>query len=106
VHERLGFTALLLGLPRVDLDAFVQRQLGPILDRPDLLATLTAWHEAAGSPGGTAQRLGLHRNSVGARLARVGSLLGADLDDPAVVLDLGAAMTAREVLGALTDAGE
>lgn len=64
--------------------AFAERQLGPILGDPRQLETLRAYLQAGGGAGEMARRLGIHRNSVGQRLARLQTLLARDLTDPGV----------------------
>lgn len=100
--DQLGATGLLLSTPRPVLEAFVERQIGPLLDRPELVDTLAAWCRTGGSRSGTAREVTIHRNSVGYRLARIGELLAVDLHHPAVLFELGTAIAARECLGALT----
>ena len=50
--------------------------------------TLAAYLDAESSVVATAERLALHRNTVAARIQRIQSLLGADLDDPSSRLAL------------------
>jgi hypothetical protein len=102
----LGVVGLLLSVPRERLQAFVEQQLGPILDREDLLDTLTAWLDTNGSRVAVANRLDIHRNSVGYRMGKIRELLGADPVDASASLQVQAALAAREVLavlGALQD---
>jgi hypothetical protein len=96
--EELGLTGLLLAVPESQLSAFVDRCLGPLLDRPDLLATLEAWYASGGSRAAVADAVSIHRNSVGHRMDRIRALLGADPDAAGVSGDLRAALAAREVL--------
>jgi hypothetical protein len=98
--DDLGLTGLLLTVPEAQLAGFVEHRLGPLLERPDLLATLEAWYATGGSRAQVAERLGIHRNSVGHRLERIRALLGADPDAAEVSGDLRAALAAREVLQA------
>jgi hypothetical protein len=62
-----------------------------------LRETLLAYLEAGGSPKATAERLHLHRNTVRYRLERVVALLGHDLDEAR--LDLEVALRCAERLG-------
>jgi sugar diacid utilization regulator len=96
--DELGLTGLLLAVPEAQLQAFVDRCVGPLLDRPDLLATLEAWYATGGSRAGVADAVAIHRNSVGHRMDRIRALLGADPDAADVSGDLRAALAAREVL--------
>lgn len=99
-HADLGLAGLLLAVPTRRLEQFVAAHLGPILDRPDLLETLDAWFAENGSRAAVAQRLFVHRNSVGYRVARIRELLGADPAAPWTALQLRAALDARRVLAA------
>ncbi|MEU4151856.1 PucR family transcriptional regulator [Streptomyces sp. NPDC026659] len=84
-----------------DLAAFVDRALGPLLEhdarsRPPLLPTLETYLAHAGRKAETARELHLNRQTLYNRLARIGELLGTDLDDPQTVLALSLALRARE----------
>lgn len=68
---------------------YAQAALAPVLATgtatgAELLATLRTWLEQHGSWDRTAATLGVHRNTVRNRMARVTRLLGRDLDDPDV----------------------
>ncbi|GAA2455989.1 PucR family transcriptional regulator [Streptomyces glaucus] len=83
-----------------DLAAFVDRTIGPLRDhddrsRPPLLPTLETYLAHAGRKAETARELHLNRQTLYNRLARIGELLGTDLDDPQTVLALGLALRAR-----------
>jgi purine catabolism regulator len=83
-----------------DLAAFVDRALGPLLrhdrtGRPPLLPTLETFLDHAGRKAETARALHLNRQTLYNRLARIGELLGTDLDDPHTVLSLSLALRAR-----------
>ncbi|MFJ6544291.1 PucR family transcriptional regulator [Streptomyces sp. NPDC091385] len=84
-----------------DLAAFVDRALGSLLEhdarsRPPLLPTLETYLAHAGCKAETARELHLNRQTLYNRLARIGELLGTDLDDPQTVLALSLALRARE----------
>ncbi len=90
----LGLARLLLGSngPQ-ELEEFVTRTLGPVLDydrgRDTRLAeTLEAWFDSGGALRETADRLHVHPNTVGQRLERVGRLLGDNWREPGRKLDL------------------
>ena len=100
--DELGTLGLLISVPTERLSRFVTAKLGPILDRPELIDTLTEWYQANGSRTAVAGRLHIHRNSVGYRLAKVGELLGIELSDISSTTDLRTALTAREALCILT----
>ncbi|WP_430741443.1 PucR family transcriptional regulator [Streptomyces sp. P13-3-3] len=83
-----------------DLADFVRRAIGPVLDhdrrsRPALLPTLETYLAHAGRKAETARELHLNRQTLYNRLARIGELLGVDLDDPQTVLTLSLALRAR-----------
>jgi purine catabolism regulator len=84
------------------LQAFARRRLAPVLDHDRdraaaLLPTLQAlcarhWHKAA-----AARALGIQRQSLYARIARLERVLAADLDDPETRLGLELAVRALAV---------
>ncbi|MEU9712464.1 PucR family transcriptional regulator [Streptomyces sp. NPDC047967] len=83
-----------------DLAAFVNRAIGPLREhdrtsRPPLLPTLQAYLAHTGRKAETARELHLNRQTLYNRLARIGELLGTDLDDPQTVLALSLALRAR-----------
>ncbi|MFB7248499.1 transcriptional regulator [Streptomyces populi] len=83
-----------------DLAAFVERAIGPLRDhdvrsKPPLLPTLQTYLAHAGRKAETARELHLNRQTLYNRLARIGELLGMDLDDPQTVLALSLALRAR-----------
>ena len=76
------------GLPSVtDLldeeraQAFARARLGGVADQPELLELLRIYLSEAGAVQRIAERLGVHRNSVPARLARLRRALGVDIED-------------------------
>ncbi|MET8787519.1 PucR family transcriptional regulator ligand-binding domain-containing protein [Streptomyces sp. NPDC049097] len=86
-----------------DLAAFVDRAIGPLRDhdrrsKPPLLPTLETYLAHAGRKAETARELHLNRQTLYNRLARIGELLGADLDDPQTVLTLSLALRARRLV--------
>ncbi len=90
----LGLARLLLGGNGPgELDEFVARTLGPVLDYDtvrgtQLAATLEAWFVTGGGLRETADRLHIHANTVTQRLDRVTQLLGPDWRDPVRLLDV------------------
>ncbi|ARP69527.1 PucR family transcriptional regulator [Streptomyces pluripotens] len=83
-----------------DLSAFVDRAIGPLREhdrrsKPPLLPTLEVYLAHAGRKAETARELHLNRQTLYNRLARIGELLGTDLDDPQTVLALSLALRAR-----------
>ncbi|MFI5607031.1 helix-turn-helix domain-containing protein [Amycolatopsis sp. NPDC051903] len=82
--DQLGMAQLLLEWTRTDTFEPAARALvAPLRDAPgDLLRTLAAYLDAESSLAETAAVLGVHRNTVAARVARIESLLGVDLSRP------------------------
>ncbi|GAA3025260.1 PucR family transcriptional regulator [Streptomyces glomeratus] len=83
-----------------DLADFVDRAIGALRDhdrrsKPPLLPTLETYLAHAGRKAETARELHLNRQTLYNRLARIGELLGTDLDDPQTVLALSLALRAR-----------
>jgi PucR family transcriptional regulator, purine catabolism regulatory protein len=87
------------------LDVLVRTVLGPLLahdarHRPGLLPTLVAFVEAGRSKVAAAQRLGVRRQTVQARLAKVRDLVDLDPDRQADATSLELAVTAWRIRGA------
>ncbi|MFD5122745.1 PucR family transcriptional regulator [Streptomyces sp. NPDC058385] len=88
--DRAGPAQLLAALPHESLRRPAQALLAPLLaaDRDGtLLRTLAVLLDAGGAPSAAAARLGVHRNTVTARLERLRAL-GCDLEDPQLRLPL------------------
>ena len=90
----LGLARLLLGGngPH-ELDEFIARTLGPVLDydaarETQLAETVEAWLMSGGALRETAERLHIHPNTVTQRLDRVGQLLGSGWRAPSRKLDV------------------
>ena len=88
----LGFVGL-VAADTPDVDSYLTRVLGPLLDYDatkgtDLVATLAAYFACGASPRRAALRLHVHANTVAQRLDRVGVLLGADWSEPERALEL------------------
>ncbi|MFF4654989.1 helix-turn-helix domain-containing protein [Streptomyces sp. NPDC001381] len=62
--------------------------LAPVAATPALTETLRTWLSLHGSWDRTAVALAVHRNTVRQRIARCAALLGTDLDDPDVRMEL------------------
>ncbi|MFJ2303397.1 PucR family transcriptional regulator ligand-binding domain-containing protein [Streptomyces sp. NPDC087787] len=75
-------------LPRDEADAHAQALLAPLDAAPALTETLRTWLSLHGSWDRTAVALSVHRNTVRQRIARCAALLGTDLDDPDVRMEL------------------
>lgn len=97
---------LLFGEGReADVRAFLDAQLGPLLERTGgtaLVHTLRAWLDC-GSPGRAATALHVHVNTVYYRLERLREILGDDFDEPRRALDLRVALLAHRLLHDLED---
>ncbi|MFJ9782379.1 helix-turn-helix domain-containing protein [Amycolatopsis sp. NPDC101161] len=82
--DQLGMAQLLLEWTRTDTFEPAARALvAPLRSAPgDLVRTLAAYLDAESSIAETATVLGVHRNTVAARIARIEQLLGVDLSRP------------------------
>lgn len=84
---------------------FVDRAVGPLLShdraaRQPLLPTLERYLEHACRKAETARAVGINRQTLYDRLARIARLLGVDLDDQQATLGLRLALRARRHTGA------
>ncbi|MER5791807.1 helix-turn-helix domain-containing protein [Streptomyces sp. NPDC001980] len=75
-------------VPREEAQAHASALLGPLAEHPALVDTLRTWLSLHGSWDRTAVALSVHRNTVRQRIARCAALLGAELDDPDVRMEL------------------
>jgi hypothetical protein len=82
---RPGLTEL---LPHEEAEAHARTLLAPLAATPALTETLRTWLSLHGSWDRTATALSVHRNTVRQRIARCAALLGTDLDDPDVRMEL------------------
>lgn len=78
---------------RDDAEALARARFAPLDEASApgpavLLATLRTWLSLYGSWDRTAAALELHRNTVRRRIGRIAELLGTDLDDPDVRMEL------------------
>ena len=81
-------TALADLVPAEDAAAHARTLLAPLAASPALIETLRTWLSLHGSWDRTAVALAVHRNTVRQRIGRCATLLGADLDDPDVRMEL------------------
>ncbi|MFF7841729.1 PucR family transcriptional regulator [Streptomyces ossamyceticus] len=81
-------TALADLVPEEDATAHARTLLAPLAGSPALAETLRTWLSLHGSWDRTAVALAVHRNTVRQRVGRCAALLGADLDDPDVRMEL------------------
>ena len=96
---QLGFAGLIVG-SAPDVDDYVRRLLGPVIDYDerrgtDLVGTLAAYFAAGGSPRHAAGTLHVHVNTVSQRLERISALLGATWQQPDHALELQLALRLR-----------
>ncbi|MFE2068292.1 helix-turn-helix domain-containing protein [Streptomyces sp. NPDC059467] len=75
-------------VPRREAEAHARTLLAPLAEHPALTETLRTWLSLHGSWDRTAVALAVHRNTVRQRIARCAALLGAELDDPDVRMEL------------------
>lgn len=83
--DQVGPSAALAWLPRAEIAQVAQLCMPELMsakDRAALIGTVLAVLDCGGSLSHASERLGVHRNTVLARLARARQL-GLDLDDPA-----------------------
>jgi DNA-binding PucR family transcriptional regulator len=97
----LGFVGLLLGEDR-DVDGFLRRTLGPLLDYDarrgtTLTKTLEVYYGAGGGLGRAAEALHVHVNTVTQRLERIGQLLGSDWQKPERALEIQLALRLHQL---------
>ncbi|MFC8519063.1 PucR family transcriptional regulator ligand-binding domain-containing protein [Streptomyces sp. NPDC057257] len=85
-HGERGGLAELVGAE--EAAAHARAVLAPIAGSPALAETLRTWLSLHGSWDRTAVALSVHRNTVRQRIARCATLLGTDLDDPDVRMEL------------------
>ncbi|MFC3577708.1 PucR family transcriptional regulator ligand-binding domain-containing protein [Streptomyces yaanensis] len=83
--ERAGLADL---VPPAEAELHARALLAPIAATPALTETLRTWLSLHGSWDRTAVALSVHRNTVRQRIARCAALLGSDLDDPDVRMEL------------------
>ncbi|NUT26940.1 MAG: PucR family transcriptional regulator [Streptomyces sp.] len=82
-------------------EAHARALLAPLT--PPLTETLRSWLSLHGSWDRTAVALSVHRNTVRQRIARCAALLGTDLDDPDVRMELWFALRNAELPAAQSD---
>ncbi|MEW2401001.1 PucR family transcriptional regulator [Streptomyces sp. NPDC046862] len=75
-------------VPQEDAASHARVLLAPVAGTPALTDTLRTWLSLHGSWDRTAVALSVHRNTVRQRIARCATLLGTDLDDPDVRMEL------------------
>ncbi|MCL5075225.1 MAG: PucR family transcriptional regulator ligand-binding domain-containing protein [Chloroflexi bacterium] len=103
-YANLGINRILCEIPSVEaIDAFVEEVLGPLIrydqgrDK-DLLCTLQSYLEMNGHKEATAKKMHIHRSSLLYRLKRIQEILGVNLEDPEVRLNLSLALRIKQML--------
>ncbi|GGO96090.1 helix-turn-helix domain-containing protein [Wenjunlia tyrosinilytica] len=96
-----GFLGLLLADTR-DVEGFVRRTIGPVLDYDarrgtELERTLRAYFASGMSPVRTKDELHVHVNTVAQRVERIGRLLGGDWQCPERALEIQLALRLRRL---------
>ena len=84
-YEEVVPLAMVLSGPEEDRRAFVDAQLGPLLEDPlgaELVKTLDAYYRAGQSIAAAARDLYVHRHTLEYRLSRIEAALGADFRSP------------------------
>lgn len=89
---------LATGVDPAVVSAFVAEQIGPLIEHDrahssDLVRTLDGYLAAGMAKAATARALGIRRQSLYGRLARIERLLGVNLGNPVHVMGLGVALT-------------
>ncbi|HKC28027.1 MAG TPA: helix-turn-helix domain-containing protein, partial [Jatrophihabitans sp.] len=102
VAARLTAERLLLRLPPAELADLVAEKLDGLVRlaaprRDDLIATLEIYLANGRRKAETARQLKLQRQSLYQRLQRVRTLLGCDIDDPALAAGLALAVRAWRI---------
>ncbi|WP_180687562.1 PucR family transcriptional regulator [Streptomyces gossypiisoli] len=87
-HHGTGRPGLTDLVPAAEAEAHATALLAPLTTNPALTDTLRTWLSLHGSWDRTAVALSVHRNTVRQRIARCAALLGSDLDDPDVRMEL------------------
>ncbi|MFL6056455.1 MAG: PucR family transcriptional regulator [Actinoallomurus sp.] len=79
-----------------ELQAFTERELGPLLENPSLLGVLRTYMETGRNKSLAAQALHVSRPTLYRRLQRIEALLGIDLEDWERLTSLYVALLAHE----------
>lgn len=83
----------LLDQPREDLERLMRHTLGPILDKPELVESLTNYLYLGENVKEAAEITYVHANTLKYRLGRISELLDVDLRDPTTRFRLRVAVT-------------
>jgi hypothetical protein len=98
IYDDVVPLAMVLAGPDEDRRAFINSQLGPLLQDPlgkELLKSLEAFYGAGQSVAAAARDLFVHRHTLEYRLARIETVLGRDIRAPhtRMLLELAIALT-------------
>jgi purine catabolism regulator len=97
--EDLKVERVLAQIPMTQLtEDYVAMAVSPLETEPELLKTLESFLEHGGNKVATAAAIPLHRSSLAYRLEKISTLLGVDLDDPEVRLELWIALRLRRII--------
>jgi purine catabolism regulator len=99
-YRDLGSLELLLALPDAQLQAYVDRMLGPVRRQQTLLESLTVLLEAGCRWTEAAERLGVHRHTLRYRMMRLQERTGRHPDNPEQRMELWLAVKASQALRA------
>lgn len=80
--------ALVLNAPETEISAYVEQWLGPILDKEDLMDTLSLYILHRESLKETAAEMFIHLNTLKYRLEKIGELLACDLHNQSTLVSL------------------
>jgi purine catabolism regulator len=91
LYDELGLERLLAATPRDDLDEFVQRAIGSLVqhdrdNQSDLVETLAAWLDTR-NMAEAARLMHVHYNTLKNRLERIEGIIGSVLEDSARALE-------------------
>lgn len=84
-YEEVVPLALLLNGPEDDRQAFIEAQLGPLLNDPmgaDLIRSLREYYREGQSVAAASRSLYVHRHTLEYRLSRIEAALGVDIREP------------------------
>jgi purine catabolism regulator len=103
LFEDLGLDRLLAGCSEVELAAFRDATLGPLLahdaaHRTELVRTLDVFLASGGNMAKASQALFVHYNTLRHRLTTIEQILGLSLDDAEARLSLGLALRVLRML--------
>lgn len=93
----------LLDMPREELEHLMIRTLGPILDKPELVKTLSTFLTYGESLKLTAEKMYIHVNTLKYRLNQIGDALSCDLANPNVRFRLRVAIIIERYLNGVAD---